>query len=131
MRLVGQEGVNWEDRTQFFGLAASAIRRLLVDHARARDRLKRGGDFGRVQLSGVEPGEQGASALDVLGLDEALNRLAALDERQVRIVELKFFGGLTSQQISTLLGVSVRTVDADWAMARAWLRDVLGEPRCS
>jgi len=126
VRLVKQEDVEWRSRAHFFAVAAQAIRRILVDHARGHQRLKRGGDLARVTLSpdvALCP-ERG---LDLLALDEALERLAGIDARQARIVELRFFGGLKLQEVAAYLDVSPRTVDGDWSMARAWLRRELRE----
>lgn len=122
MRLVGSEGVDWNDRSHFYALAARAIRRMLVDHARSRDRLKRGGDGARIELDMASVPHDGANTFDLLALHDALDRLAELDPHQAQIVELKYFGGLTSEQAASVLGVSTRKVDGEWAMARAWLR---------
>lgn len=106
-------------RTEFLALAGTVLRSVLVDHARELLALKRGGQLRRLTLDGrLLAAPQG---IDLLGLDEALSKLARLDERQARIVEMKFFGGLTIDEIGKLLGISARTVDADWALARAWL----------
>ncbi len=121
VRLVKQEDVEWKNRAHFFAVAAQAIRRILVDHARGRQRAKRGGDRQRVRLE-----EDVAFAetpdLDLLALDEAMEQLARLHKRQAQIVELRFFGGLGVKEVAEYLGVSSRTVDGDWSMARAWLR---------
>lgn len=122
VRLVGDVDVPWQNRAHFYGVAAKVIRRLLVDHARARGREKRGGNLARLNIDHHEPEGGDSRAVDILDLEDALNRLSELDSRQARIVELKFFAGLTSEQISHVIGVSVRTVDGDWAMAKAWLR---------
>lgn len=121
VRLVKQEEVEWQNRAHFFAVAARAIRRILVDHARTHQRVKRGGRHQRVQLDDDILVTEGRG-LDLLSLDEAMERLAELHERQSRIVELRFFGGLSAKETSAVLGVSARTVDADWSMARAWLR---------
>ncbi|MDX2147561.1 MAG: sigma-70 family RNA polymerase sigma factor [Planctomycetota bacterium] len=124
MRLVGNDAIDWSDRSHFFALAARNIRRILVDHARARSAQKRGGGpdrLARVTLDFAEGVASRSSDLDVTDVDDALTKLAALDPRQAQVVELRFFGGLTSEQTAQLLGVSKRTVDEDWAMARAWL----------
>jgi RNA polymerase sigma factor (TIGR02999 family) len=125
IRLVRQEGVDWQSRGQFFVIAAKAMRNILVDHARGRDRLKRGGGWGRFTLDGVEVPEESADALDMLALDEALARLSLLDERKARIVELRFFAGLSSEDAAQLLGVSRSTAAEEWRMARAWLHKEL------
>jgi RNA polymerase sigma factor (TIGR02999 family) len=123
IKLVGQRDATIRGREHFLALAATAIRRILVDHARARHRDKRGGHAARLTLSvaddlAVRTGEE----LDLVALDEALVALAELDERQARVVELRFFGGLSAEAAGLALGVSTRTVEGDWAMARAWLR---------
>lgn len=124
MKLLGQAEVDWEGRTQFYAYAAIAIRRLLVDHARTHNAEKRGGGRDRVAMESMDMLGQAdqQTPVDVLDLDEALTVLASLDERQARVVELKFFGGLGIEQIGHVLGVSPRTVNNDWAMARAWLK---------
>lgn len=124
VKLVRDEGVTWEGRAHFFGAAANAMRDILVDRARRRAARKHGGGRDRLPLDsrvlGIESGG-GASDEDLLALDEALTRLAALDERQARVVTLMYYAGLTQQQIADLLQVSVRTVERDWRFARAWL----------
>lgn len=124
LRLVKSPGIAAETMTHFFAIAAQVLRRVLIDHARGRDRIKRGGDAQRVSLdtSMLLPNEPGQ---DITDLEEALQKLESLHQRQAKVVELKFFGGLTSEQIATVLGVSVRTVEADWSMARTWLRKVI------
>ncbi|MGD8451970.1 MAG: sigma-70 family RNA polymerase sigma factor [Phycisphaerae bacterium] len=126
VRLIRQEDVEWRDRAHFFAVAAQAIRRILVDHARARQRVKRGGGRERVQLE-TDIVQVPQARVDVLAVDEALEKLAAIHERQARIVELRFFGGLNLKEVAEYLGVSPRTVDGDWSMARAWLRRELQE----
>jgi RNA polymerase sigma-70 factor, ECF subfamily len=121
LKLVKQDEVEWQDRTHFFVLAAQAIRRILVDHARERHRQKRGGAFQRVQLD-EDAALLPERDLDLVALDEALAALAQLDARQAQLVELRFFGGLTLQEVADYLGVSLRTVTGDWCMARAWLK---------
>jgi RNA polymerase sigma-70 factor, ECF subfamily len=124
-RLVGQERVAWQNRHHFFGIAAQAMRRLLVDHARARRQLKRDGGE-RVELT-ANAAAVPSSAVDVLELNDALERLAALDERQVRVVELRYFAGLSVEETAATLEVSTATVKRDWAVARAFLRRALSE----
>lgn len=126
LRLTGSDAPAWEDRTHFFAVAARVMRRLLVDHARARGYAKRGGGVRRVSLDEAvelseEPGE------DLLALDAALTRLAALDPRQHQVVELRFFGGLSVEETAEVLGVSAVTVKRDWRAARAWLYAELAE----
>ncbi|MDP9172371.1 MAG: sigma-70 family RNA polymerase sigma factor [Planctomycetota bacterium] len=120
LKLIDQTRVDWQGRTHFFAVGAQAIRRILVDHARQRKRQKRGGGAGRVALD-----EQVALAPErseeILALDEALQKLAALDPRQEEIVEMRFFGGMSVEEVAEVLGVSKRTVEGDWTMARAWL----------
>ena len=120
LRLVGQREIAWQNRAHFFGVAAQLMRRILVDHARARQAEKRGGDVGMVPLEeAMVFKEEGGPAL--LALDQALTRLNQFDPRQGRIVELRFFGGLTEEEIAAVLGVSARTIKRDWNVARAWL----------
>ena len=126
LRLVDQKQVDWRNRAQFIGLAAVMMRRILVTHARDRAANKRGGGAQKIPLSEVdEPGA--APDIDVVILHDALDRLQALDPRKSRIVELKFFGGLTRAEIAEVLGISVATVERDWTFARAWLYDAMGE----
>jgi len=121
MRLVEEERVECEDRTHFFALAATCIRRILVDHARRRAAVRRGGGASRVELElDLQPG--GERSRELLGLDDALAGLQALHERKARVVELRFFGGLTNEEIARFLGVSTGTVERDLRLARAWLR---------
>jgi len=119
LRLVAQHSADWSGRAYFFSLAASLMRRILVNHARDRTALKRGGGAAAVTLSEAERVADGE--LDVLGLQEALEPLAALDPRQARVVELKFFGGLEIDEIAGVVGVSPATVRRDWSLARLWL----------
>ena len=122
LRLVDQRHVDWKNRAHFFGVAAQAMRRVLVDHARGRLAEKRGGTMQRVTLgdAGAEPSAD--AGLEVLALHEALERLAALDPEQARLVELRYFGGLGIEETAEALGVSAATVKREWAVARAWLR---------
>jgi RNA polymerase sigma factor (TIGR02999 family) len=121
-RLMGQEGVEWQDRAHFFGVAGKAMRSVLVDHARARHALKRGGAARHLSLGAAGVADQAESAVDVLALDEALSRLAQLDERQGRIVELRYFAGLGIEETAAVLGISPATVKREWSTAKAWLR---------
>lgn len=120
IRLVDQRNVRWQNRAHFFGVAAQAMRRILVDHARAQHRIKRGGVQQNVTL---DEGMLAAAArsVDVLALDEALGRLAVLDARQARVVELRFFGGLSVEETATVMDISPATVKREWSMAKAWL----------
>ncbi|MCI0364616.1 MAG: sigma-70 family RNA polymerase sigma factor [Phycisphaerales bacterium] len=123
LRLIDQTHAEYKSRTHFFAIGAQAIRRVLVDHARRQGADKRGGDWLKVTMEHAAA-QQGTNddALDVLGLDEALNKLAGLDERQSKVVELRFFGGLSVEETAAMLDVSPRTVEEDWRMAKAWLR---------
>lgn len=122
LRLVDQRRANWENRAQFFGVAAQLMRRILVDHARARRAGKRGGLATLMSLDGVEAaGDDGAAIADVIAIDEALDRLALQDPDQARIVELRFFAGLNVEEVAHLVGRSARTVKREWRLARAWL----------
>jgi len=120
LRLVDWKNIQWADRAHFFGMAANMMRRVLVDYARSRDRLKRGGEA--IQVSFTEaanvPIPQSA---DVLALDKALRELEKIDSRKSQIVEMRFFGGLSQEETSEALHVSVATVRRDWSLARAWL----------
>lgn len=128
LRLHGSEPLRWENRAHFFGAAARAMRRVLVDHARARHRRKRAGGLAALPLGDAEPAAaRAARAVDLLALDEALERLRALDPRMVQVVELRFFAGLTIAEIGRLLGVSAATLASDWKIARMWLHRELGK----
>jgi RNA polymerase sigma factor (TIGR02999 family) len=120
LRLAAQDRVQWRNRAHFVGVAAQLMRRVLVDHARATHARKRGGHDTRVPIDDVDPGADGPSA-DIFALDEALTRLAALDPRQARIVELRYFGGLTVEESADLLSLSPATIKREWQMARAWI----------
>ena len=121
VRLIGAEPITYQDRTHFFAIAAQTMRRILIDHARARVAEKRGGAQQRVSLSAVDNWSPVAQNEDLLALDAALTKLAAIDPRAARVVELRFFGGLTEDEIAEVVGVSVITVKRDWKAARAWL----------
>lgn len=127
IRLVDATRVEWRDRAQFLAIAARSMRQILVDHARTRDAIKRGGAHDRVTLSRVEGFTPGPD-LDVLALEEALEALEALDPRKARIVELRFYGGLTAKEAASALGVSETTVENEWRFARAWLANRLDPP---
>ena len=120
LRLIGTERMDWRSRAHFYAVAATLMRRILVDFARSRDQIKRGGGMQPVSLDEALTLSEDRSAA-LLDLDEALNELARLDERQSRVVELRFFGGLTEQEIAEVLQVSPRTVNGDWSLARSWL----------
>ncbi len=122
LRLVDQSRVDWKSRAHFFAVAAEMIRRVLVDHARRHRAAKRGGTVRRVGLD-ERLGSEDHDRIDLLALDEALDELATLNDRHRRVVELRFFGGLTVEESAHVLDVSPETVRADWRMARAWLHD--------
>ncbi|MFN0132883.1 MAG: sigma-70 family RNA polymerase sigma factor [Phycisphaerales bacterium] len=125
LRLVGDADVRWQNRGHFFGAAAQAMRRILVERARHRGRLKRGGGMGRVELTdamAVEP-----PATDLLALDEALTRLEAYDKRKSDVVMLRYFAGLTIEETSAALGLSAATVKNEWTFARTWLHRELSK----
>jgi RNA polymerase sigma factor (TIGR02999 family) len=128
LRLIDQRRVGWHNRAHFFAIAAHLMRRILVDHARAHGAVKRGAG-GKVPLEEEHAGAQPVD-VDILALDRALERLAALDPRQSRVVELRFFGGLTVEETATVLEIAPITVKRDWAIAKVWLyRQVRGEER--
>lgn len=120
LRLVDQRGVQWQNRLHFFAVASQAMRRILVDHARTHRRVKRGGVQARVTLDEAMIAAESRS-IDLLALDQALERLTALDERQARIVELRFFGGLSVEEAGEVLQLSTSTIKREWSMAKAWL----------
>jgi RNA polymerase sigma factor (TIGR02999 family) len=125
LRLIDQSRADWDNRAQFLGLAATMMRRILVNHARARAAGKRGGaEAERVPLTIAESERE--PPIDMLALHDALTRLAERDERKAKVVELKFFGGLTTEEIARVLGISVPTVERDWSFARAWLFQQVG-----
>jgi RNA polymerase sigma-70 factor, ECF subfamily len=126
LRLVAQRDANWQSRAHFFAVASHLMRRILVDYARGRFRAKRGGKQVKLPLDKViviSPGR----CDELLALDESLERLGKLDERQSRVVELRFFGGLTVDEAAKVLGVSSKTVKREWSMAKAWLYGELKE----
>ncbi|MFO0875201.1 MAG: sigma-70 family RNA polymerase sigma factor [Phycisphaerales bacterium] len=120
LRMVQSTSAHWSSRTHFMAIAASAIRRVLIDHARRTNAQKRGGERQRVALADDDRVATGPD-LDLLDLNEALERLAAANPRQSRIVELRFFGGLTNEEVATVMDLSRATVSDEWAFARAWL----------
>ncbi|HSE97843.1 MAG TPA: sigma-70 family RNA polymerase sigma factor [Blastocatellia bacterium] len=119
LRLIDQRSVQWQNRAHFFGVAAQLMRRILVDHARSRSRAKRGGGAQVVSL--VEQAAMSQEVAEVIALDMALNNLAELDPRKGQIVEMKFFGGLTNEEVAEVLKVTTRTVEREWRKAKAWL----------
>jgi len=120
LRLMGQDRAKWQNRSQFFAIASEMMRRVLVDHARERKADKRGGAAVRVALA-EDVAATDAREVDLIALDSALDELAAMDPRQGRVVEMRFFGGLDTAQIADVLDVSRATVDRDWRFARTWL----------
>src|SRR5208282_334364 len=133
LRLIGQREVQWQNRAHFFGVAAQLMRRILLNHARAHKTEKRGGHEVKIPLDQALVFTE-AKSPDLLALDEALTRLTELDARQGRVVEMRFFGGLSEEEAAEVLGVSSRTVKRDWEVARAWLHNEMrkGErPRLS
>ncbi len=129
VRLVDQRHVDWQNRAQFFGLAAQAMRRILVDHARSRGRAKRGSDAPRAPVETVDvlAAPESVDLDDAVAIDIALNKLQGVDPGQAQIVELRFFGGLTVEETAQVLATSPRTVKREWALARAWLlREMAG-----
>jgi RNA polymerase sigma-70 factor, ECF subfamily len=141
VRLVSQQSVDWRSRAHFFALASTLMRRILVDHARARLSAKRGGGIPVLSLEDItvppedtdsgnapelesisDTGDEGDSDEDIAAIDEALNRLAVIDDRQVQIVQMRYFGGLTIEETAQALGISDATVKREWVMARAWLK---------
>lgn len=125
IRLVDARRIQWQGRAHFFGIAARLMRQILIDHARSRTAAKRGDGAAAEPLSSALPFATQAVGVDVLALDDALRRLAALDAQQARVVELRFFGGLTVEETAEVLGISPGTVKREWATARAWLRRAL------
>lgn len=121
LRLVNQRAVDWRSRAQFYGLAAQMMRRILINHAVARRAEKRGGGGDRIPLDDACGPSAGVPDLDLLALDEALSELAAHDEEKARLVEMKFFGGMTTREIAEVTGRSTATVEREWAFARGWL----------
>jgi RNA polymerase sigma factor (TIGR02999 family) len=125
LKLVGQEQVRWQNRAHFFAIAAQMMRRILVDHARRRHRAKRGGSVIALPLDEAMAVAE-SPGTDLLALDEALTRLAAIDDRQSRVVELRFFGGLSIEETASVIGMSPTTVKDDLNLAKAWLRREMG-----
>jgi RNA polymerase sigma factor (TIGR02999 family) len=127
LRLIDSSRVNWQNRTHFFAISAQLMRRILVDFARRRNSLKRGGEVQKVELDEglVVPLEE---KTDLVALDDALKILAEMNPRQSQVVELRYFGGLSEEEIAEHLEISVRTVRRDWSVARAWLFRKLSEP---
>ena len=125
VRLIGEKAQNWQNRTHFLAIAALSMRQILVQRARARKAAKRGGDPERITLDEQllpAGAAAGARAVDLVALDAALEKLAALDARQAKVVELRYFGGLSVEETAAALDISPATVKRDWTIARAWLK---------
>ena len=120
MKLIDQREVDWQNRAHFFGIAAQMMRRILLKHAEKHNAEKRGGNFQKVNLDEAIVFFEKQN-LDVLALDKALSQLAEFDEKQARIVELRFFGGLKNEEVAEVIGVSLATVKREWTIAKAWL----------
>jgi RNA polymerase sigma factor (TIGR02999 family) len=120
VKLIDQRNTGWKDRLHFFAVASRIIRRILIDHARAREAEKRGGDRTMISLADHDVPSPGRD-VDLLALDDALEELAALDPQQAKIVELRYFGGCTIEEVAEVLQLGKRTVDRDWQAAKAWL----------
>ncbi len=129
LKLINQQDVDWQNRAHFFAVASNIMRHLLVDHARTRQRAKRGGQAIHIALNDETTAKAATGSdkkIDLLALDQALNRLAEFDARKSRIVELRYFGGLSFEETALVLGVSEITIKRDWLKARAWLFRALG-----
>ena len=129
LRLVGQDRTDWQNRPQFMGVAAQLMRRILVDHARERVAAKRGGGAVRIEDQGFDLGATPQQSEEVLAVDEALGRLSELDPQKAKIVEMRYFGGLSVEEAADALGISTPTVKRHWAIAKAWLRAELSGTR--
>lgn len=125
VRLAGQDRANWQNRAQFMGIAGQLMRRLLVDHARKRHAAKRGGSLITLQEGLGNPSSPSEQSEELLAVGQALERLEAFDPRQARVVELRYFGGLSAEETAEVMGISERTVEREWALAKAWLRTQL------
>jgi RNA polymerase sigma-70 factor, ECF subfamily len=128
IRLIDLKRIAWQDRAHFFAISARLMRRILVDHARSRGYLKRGGGAKKVLLEDLE-GPAAQRPVDVIALDDALEALSAIEPRKSQVVELRFFGGLTVEETAAVLDVSADTVKRDWRLARVWLRRELKDLR--
>jgi len=124
LRLFDESEVSWQNRSHFLRVAARAMRQVLIDHARRRDALKRGGGLQQVTL-GEDLGQKAYDPVEMIALDEAMTGLETQNERAARVAELRLFGGLTVEETAAVLGVSKRTVDGDWTIARMWLARAL------
>lgn len=128
MKLVGQRNVRWQNRAHFFGIAAQMMRRILVDHARHQHRLKRGGPTPTLSLDEAMGASEPETEVDLLALDDALTSLTLIDPRGARVVELRFFSGLTVEETAEVMTISAGTVKRDWNTARAWLYREMRQP---
>jgi len=126
LRLVEQKSVHWQNRAHFFGIAAQLMRRILVDHARSHQYAKRGGGAQKVALDEAAMLTQERAA-ELVALHEALTELSGMDERKGRIVEMKFFGGLTTEEVAEVLRVTPRTIEREWRKAKAWLHHAISK----
>lgn len=126
LRMIDQTRAQWKDRAHFFAVAAKAMRQILVNHALAKNAEKRGGGRAKVALAD-EFAPASGNEFDAIALDDALKKLAELDERKARVVELRFFSGLSVEEVAEVLNVSVTTIEGDWRMARAWLSRTMRE----
>lgn len=127
LKLMKAEQLEPRDREHFFALLAGAMRQILTDHARRRNAEKRGGEWKRVTMSGLPHEQDGAGAIDLIALDDALHWLGERDERKAKVVEMRLFGGLSCAQVAHILKKSARTIEADWFAARAWLQRELSD----
>lgn len=127
LRLAGQDRANWQNRAQFMGIAGQLMRRLLVDHARRRYAAKRGGSMVTLEEGIGNQCSHFAGPEEILAVDESLARLDRMDPQQSRVVELRYFGGLSAEETAEAMGISQRTVEREWALAKAWLRAELAE----
>lgn len=125
LRLIDQRQVQWQNRAHFFGIAAQLMRRILLDHARSRQQARRGGGLRQVSLD--EAATVGQRAAELIALDDALNDLAAFDARKSQIVELRFFGGLSNEEVAEVTGLSLRTIEREWHKAKVWLHQALSK----
>lgn len=125
IKLAGQKRVNWQNRTHFYAIAAQCMRRVLMDYAKARGRVKRGGGAQQVELADAML-MSSAQSEELLALDAALKKLAAEDERKCKVIEMRYFGGYSVEEIAEILNVSETTIERDWRLARAWLRREIG-----
>lgn len=126
IKLIDKEDIAWESRSHFFAIASTAMRRILVDHARTRKREKRGGKEEDLPLDEARVVSAKERSVDLVALDDALNRLSEFDERQAKVVELRYFSGMTIDETAEILGISNVTVRREWTMAKAWLHQEIG-----